>query len=87
VAVYEIGHQGRQAIIVTLQPVVFDRHILAFDKACFVEALSKRGRVTHVGIGRPISDKSDQRHRCLLRPQREWPRDRRARPRIVAFRF
>jgi len=27
----EIRQQGRQAIVLTFQPVVLDRHILAFD--------------------------------------------------------
>jgi hypothetical protein len=36
----QIGHQCRQATVFFLQPVVFDRHVLAFDVTGFVEALA-----------------------------------------------
>src|SRR6516162_765027 len=74
----QIGHQCRQAIVLGLQPVVLDRHVLAFDVAGFVEALAKRGHVARVGIGRPVSDKPDHGHRRLLRARRERPRSRAA---------
>src|SRR6266403_1557800 len=38
----EIGQQRRQAIVLALQPVVLDRHVLAFDEAGFVEAFATR---------------------------------------------
>jgi len=49
----QIGHQRRQATVLTLQPVVFDRHVLSFDVAGFVEALAERGRTGCGAIGRP----------------------------------
>jgi hypothetical protein len=75
--VNQIGHQCRQAIVLALQPVVLDRHVLAFDVAGFVEAFAERGHITRVGIGRPVSDKSDHRHLWLLRACSKWPRGRR----------
>jgi hypothetical protein len=46
---------------------MFDRDVLAFDVAGFVEALAECGHVTRVGFGRPVSDKRDHWHRWLLR--------------------
>ena len=37
----QIGHQCRCAIISALEPVVLDRHVLAFDVARFVEAFAE----------------------------------------------
>jgi len=36
-------HQRRQAIVSALQPVVLDRHVLAFDVAGFVQAFAECG--------------------------------------------
>ena len=48
----QIGHQRRQAIVLALQPVVLDRHVLAFDVAGFVEAFAENaGQNAHRGIG------------------------------------
>ena len=69
----QIGHQCRQAIVLTLQPVVLDRHVLALDVAGFIEAFAERGHKARVGIGRSVSDKPDHRHRRLLRPRRKRP--------------
>ena len=74
----QIGHQRRQAIVLALQPVVLDRHVLAFDVAGFVEAFAERGHKARGGIGRPASDKPDHRQRRLLRARRERPSRRRA---------
>ena len=74
----QISHQCRQAIVLALQPVVLDRHVLAVDVAGFVEAFAERGHKARVGIGRPVSDKPDHRQRRLLRARRERPRSRRA---------
>jgi hypothetical protein len=62
----QVGHLRRQAIVLALQPVVLDCHVLAFDGAGFVEAFAERGRIARVGIGRSVSDKPDHRHRRLL---------------------
>jgi hypothetical protein len=74
----QIGQQRRQAIVLALQPVVFDRHVLAFDVPGFVEALAKSSRKARGGIGRPVSDKPDHRQRRLLRLCSERPSCRRA---------
>jgi hypothetical protein len=71
----QIGHQRRQAIVVALQSVVLDRHVLAFDIADFVEAFAESGHITRVGVGRPVSNKPDHRQRRLLRSRGERPRD------------
>ena len=74
----QIGHQRRQAIVLALQPVVLDRHVLAFDVAGFFEAFAECVRITHVSIGRPSANDADHRHRRLLRLCRnERPRSRR----------
>ena len=70
----QIGHQCRQAIVLALQPVVLDRHVLAFDVAGFVETFAERGHIARGGIGRPVVDKPDHRQRRLLRARRERPR-------------
>ena len=72
----QVSHQCGQAIDPTLQPVVVDRHVLAFDVPSFVETFAKRGHVTRVGIGRPISDKPDHGHSHLLRACGERPSGR-----------
>jgi hypothetical protein len=41
----QVSHQRREAIVLALQPVVFDRDVLAFDVAGFAEALAEPGRM------------------------------------------
>src|SRR6478735_1226259 len=67
----------RQAIVMTLQPVILDRHILPFDIAGFVEALAERGHKTRGGIGCSAADNRDHWHRRLLRLYGKRPRERR----------
>ena len=74
----QIGHQCRRSVILTLEPVVFDGHVLAFDVAAFHEAFAERGRTARGGIERPAIDKSNDRHRRLLCARRERPHGRRA---------
>src|SRR5262249_12543022 len=69
----QIGHQRWQTIVLGLQLVVLHRPILAFYVAGFVEAFTKRGYIARVCLGRSVSDKSDHRHRRLLRARRKWP--------------
>ena len=69
----QIGQQCRQVIVLTVQPVVLDRHVLAFDSAGFVEAFAEPGRIAHGAIRRPAIDKPDQRQRRLLRARHERP--------------
>jgi hypothetical protein len=74
----QIGHQCRHAIVLALQPVVLDRHVLAFDIAAFTKALAERGRITRVGMERLSANNADHRHCRLLRARCERPRDGRA---------
>ena len=41
----EVSHERRQAIVLALQPVVLDHHVLALDVAGFVEAFAERSRL------------------------------------------
>ena len=74
----QIGHQSRQPIKLIFRRAIFDRDVLALDEACFLQALAERGHeVRRVGERR-AAEKSDHRHRRLLRARRERPRGRRA---------
>jgi hypothetical protein len=73
-AAHQIRHQGREAIVLAFQPVVFDRYVLTINVGVLAEAFAKRGRKAGVAISRPISDKPDNRHCCLLRASCDWPR-------------
>ena len=70
----KIGHEGRQAVVLAVQPVVLDHHVLALDGAGFVEAFTERSGLAHGGLGRPAADKADHRQCRLLRTRRERPR-------------
>ena len=59
-------------------PVVFHRHVLAFDITGFVEALAERTSNAPRVLGRAAVDEPDHRHRRLLRPRRQRPRRRAA---------
>ena len=41
----QVSHQRRQAIVLALQPVVLDRHVLALDVAGFAKAFAERGHI------------------------------------------
>jgi hypothetical protein len=71
---YEIGHDRRQAIVLTCQPVVLNDYVLALDVTGFVEALAERRRKARTALGRPSVDEPDHRYRRLLRLRRERPR-------------
>ena len=53
--------------------MILDRHVLAFDVTGFVEALAERDGKARAGIGRPRSEKRDNRHRRLLCARGERP--------------
>src|SRR4051812_10670928 len=74
----EIGGQCGQPIVMALRPAVFDRQILSLDVAGFAQSLAERGHKWCTQARRPGAEVSDHRHRLLLRPRRERPRDRRA---------
>src|SRR5262249_22812334 len=80
----EVNHERRKAIELALQPVVLDRHVLAFDVAGFVEAFAERSDIAYGVLGRPAIDEADYR-RWLLRPRRERPRGRHAAERGQEF--
>src|SRR5262249_39258484 len=77
-AANEVSHERRQTIIFALQPVVFEPRVLAFDGAGLVEAFVERSDIARGNIATTAADKSDNRHRCLLRARRERPRHSRA---------
>jgi hypothetical protein len=61
-----------------IRPAVFDRHVPALDKTSFLETFAECGyEVGPIGK-RSAVEKSNHRHRRLLRPRRERPRRRRA---------
>jgi hypothetical protein len=74
----QFGHQHRQPIIPTLCKAIFDHHTLTLYEACFLEALAERGYEGRRVGGRRAAEKSDYRHRRLLRTRRERPRRRRS---------
>jgi hypothetical protein len=43
IAMDKVSQQRRQAIVLALQPMVLDGHVLAFDIVGFVEAFAERG--------------------------------------------
>jgi hypothetical protein len=77
-ATNHVGHHRGHAIIVALQPMILDRHVLALDIAGFGEAFTECGRTGSGVSGRPSMNKRDHRHRRLLRARRERPCDSRA---------
>jgi hypothetical protein len=74
----QVGRQRRQSIELILGPAVFDRDVLAFDIARFLEALAKPPHEVRGSISRSGIEITDHRHRRLLRARRERPRKHRA---------
>jgi hypothetical protein len=74
----QIGDQWRQAIILALQPVIFDGDVLPFDVTGFMEAFTERCHITRADFRRPRMKKLGNRPRRLLRPRRERPSGRAA---------
>src|SRR6516162_521119 len=77
-AANEVSHHFLQLIVSARQPVVLDRHVLAFGVASFGQTFAERGHITHDGFWCCGVDKSDHRHRRLLRTRRKRPRRCRA---------
>jgi hypothetical protein len=74
----QFGREHGQSIVLALRPAVFDRDVLAFDEACFLQALSERGhKIGRVGERR-VAEEPDHRHYRLLRTHGERPGGRRA---------
>src|SRR5262249_3043703 len=54
-------------------PAILDGDILPDDVAGVLEAVRQADDIVFVGCGRPGADKSDHRHRGLLRARHERP--------------
>jgi hypothetical protein len=69
----EFGGKRRQPIVFTFCPTIFDSHILAFDKSGLFQSLAEDTQTGLVYFRRGAGEKSDCRHRWLLRARRERP--------------
>src|SRR5262249_291690 len=76
----EISRQPRQSVISTLRPAVFDRNVLAFNKASLIEALTEGCQQGSRIAGGGIPEKSNRR-KPLLRARNHRPRRCAAEPR------
>src|SRR5262249_8401817 len=74
----QIRCQCRQPVELIFRPTVLDRDILALAKAGLFQTFAKCAQAVRESIGRSRGEKSDHRHRPLLRARRERPRGRRA---------
>jgi len=74
----QIGHQFggkcRQAVEATIGRAIFDRDVVAFDIAGFLESLPNSANLSIIEL--TAAQQADQRHRRLLRARRERPGDR-----------
>jgi hypothetical protein len=52
---YQISRQGREAIVLTFRPAVFDFHILAVDEADLIQALTNAGTTDAASPGDLLS--------------------------------
>src|SRR5262245_7935137 len=77
-AANQIRRQRWKLIIVTQRPAKIDLHILSIEIAEFAQAALERYYVSDGIFWRPAAEKSDHRHRRLLRACRERPRGCRA---------
>jgi hypothetical protein len=72
---HEIGCERRQLINSVLRITILDRHVLALDKACFLQAPEKRNDVVLVvrisGLG---AEPPYHRQWLILRPRHHRPR-------------
>src|SRR5262249_45585045 len=73
----EVSHDRGQAVVLAVQPVVRDHHVLARDVTGFVEGFAERSAKARRVLGRSGADKADDRHHRLLRTRRQRPRSRR----------
>src|SRR5262245_8766891 len=63
----QFGRQLRQSIELILGPAVFDRHVPALDVAAILQALAKCAQTVRHPVRRSGVEKSNYRHRRLLR--------------------
>src|SRR5205814_6662771 len=87
-AANQVSREARKSIVLTLRPAVFDHDVLTFEMTgctkASAECLNKRCEWS----GRCAVEKTDHRHRRLLRARRERPRRRRTaeqRDELAAF--
>jgi hypothetical protein len=61
---YQLGHQGRQSIVMTIRRAVFDRHVLALNHADLAQTLSEG---IHQGwwLPKALMEKAYNRERLL----------------------
>src|SRR6516164_1332972 len=74
----QIGYQFHHAIVLPVSPAIFDRDVLTFHKSGFVETFAEGGQIEPIVVERTDTEKSDHRHRRLLRVRRERPHRRAA---------
>src|ERR1700737_2408384 len=65
-AMNQVRGQSGNSIVMFLRPAVFDRDVLTFDVARFIEPLAECGCEGHVAMARPHIEIANQRHRRLL---------------------
>jgi hypothetical protein len=73
----QFGRQRRQSIDLIFGPAVFNRHVLALDEACILQALAKSAQTVRQLLRRSLVEEPDHRPRRLLRARRERPTPRR----------
>ena len=73
-----VRRPGRKPIRAGFRPAVLDRDVPALDKAFLTSGPGGTRQKCAIGAAGVLREKSDHRHRRLLRARREWPRRRRA---------
>src|SRR4029453_15340143 len=74
----QLARHLRQAFDSTFGPAVDDRDVLTLDESDLFQALAECGKTRCHAIRRSAVEKSDHRHRRLLRARRERPNSRHA---------
>ena len=74
----QIGGEARQPIRLIVCPALLDNDVLAFDKPFLAQAFAKLRYKLRELLSCRAAEKSDHRHRRLLRARRQRPRRRRA---------
>jgi hypothetical protein len=72
-ALNQVRRHVRQPIFLSVSPAEFDRDVLSLDKAGFAQAFPQSGHAPGVWPRRSGVQKSDHRHRGLLRARGERP--------------
>src|SRR5206468_2920142 len=74
----KISHQSGNSARSATKPMIFDRHVFAFDITGFAQPLPECGRIAGGTLGRSTTDESDRRQRRPLSPGYSRPEGRRA---------